>query len=65
MSVALDACCRVLTLLPALPWVMAAVACEQARYSLPSAGFRADQEARMSEPWAPVPAGDREASNAA
>ncbi|WP_331726816.1 hypothetical protein [Streptomyces sp. NBC_00280] len=56
----LDACCLLLTLLPALPSVMTAVAYQQARHSQPHAGFRADEGAMDPESCAPVPAGDRE-----
>ena len=61
----LDVCCVLLTLLPALPSAMAAVAHKQAHYNQPSAGFRTDGEVMVSEPWAPVPAGNREARDAA
>ncbi|MDH6522359.1 hypothetical protein [Streptomyces sp. SAI-090] len=61
----LDAYCLLMTLFPDLPSAMAALTYEQARYSQPHAGFRADGEAMLPEPCAPVPAGGREARDAA
>ncbi|WP_405814681.1 hypothetical protein OG241_08780 [Streptomyces sp. NBC_01390] len=56
---------RLLTLLPALPSVMAAVAYEQARLNQSFTGFRTDQEAMVSGPLAPGPAAERESRDAA
>lgn len=61
----LDACDLLLIWLPGVPSALASYAYERARYTLPTAVFRADEDITVPEPWARAHGEDGESRDAA